>query len=70
MSSEVTPEVRTQRVKEFLQILPLTAEIAGLPHMDPNRPFTADQLDLRATHLRTAYKLARKMLKELGESGE
>jgi hypothetical protein len=65
---DVTPEQRSQRMKEFLQILPLTAEIAGLPKMDPNRPFTTDQLDLRATNLRSAYRLARKLLREVAES--
>ena len=70
MSVDVTPDVRNARVKEFMQILPLTTELAGLPPMDPNRPFTADQMDLRATNLRTAYKVARRLLKEIGESGE
>ena len=67
MSVEVTAEVRNQRIKEFLQILPLTVELAGLPTCDPNKIFTADQLDLRVTNLRVAYKLARNMLKEVGD---
>lgn len=69
MSADVSAEVRNQRIKEFLQILPLTAELAGLPKCDPNRLFTADQLDLRCTNLKTAYKLARQLLKEVAEGG-
>jgi hypothetical protein len=67
---EATPEVKNQRIKEFLQILPLTAELAGLPKMDPNRPFTPDQYEVRVVGMRNAYKLARKMLKEIAENGE
>lgn len=67
MSADVSADVRNQRIKEFLQILPLTAELAGLPKCDPNRIFTQDQLDLRVTNLRIAYKLARQLLKEVGE---
>jgi hypothetical protein len=67
MSTELTAEVRNQRIKEFLQILPLTIELAGLPQCDPNRLFSADQMDLRCTNLKNAYKLARQLLKELSE---
>lgn len=67
MSADVSPDVRNQRIKEFLQILPLTAELAGLPKCDPNKIFTADQLDLRVTNLRIAYKLARGLLKEVAD---
>lgn len=67
MSADVSAEVRNQRIKEFLQILPLTAELAGLPKCDPNRLFTADQLDLRCMNLKNAYKLARQLLKEVAE---
>ncbi|QEL18221.1 hypothetical protein [Limnoglobus roseus] len=67
MSADVSAEVRNQRVKEFLQILPLTVELAGLPQCDPNRLFTPDQMDLRCTNLKNAYKLARQLLKEMSE---
>lgn len=70
MSVETTPEVRSQRMKEFMTMLPLTAEIAGLPPGDPNRFLTQDQLEVRGTMLRNAYKVARKLLKEIGEEGQ
>lgn len=68
MSADVSADVRNQRIKEFLQILPLTVELAGLPKCEPNKLFTPDQLDLRVTNLRTAYKLARQLLKEVADS--
>ncbi len=67
MSVEASAEVRNQRIKEFLQILPLTVELAGLPKCDPNKIFTGDQLDLRCTNLKIAYKLARGLLKEVAD---
>lgn len=67
--SELTPEVRQQRAKEFLQILPLTVELAGLPHAAPATFFTTDQLDQRVVTLKNAYKHARKLLKEISEEG-
>lgn len=67
MNSEVPADVRNQRIKEFMQILPLTAELAGLPKCEPNKIFTSDQLDLRCTNLKNAYKLARGLLKEISD---
>ncbi len=42
MSADLTPEARNQRIKEFLQILPLTFEIAGLP---PGERYLATALE-------------------------
>ncbi|CAN5213090.1 hypothetical protein BH11PLA2_BH11PLA2_02320 [soil metagenome] len=67
MSADITPEVRQQRAKEFLQILPLTMEIAGLPDGQIGMPYNADQMDVRCMTLKTAYKLARKLLREVSE---
>ena len=67
MSTEATPEVRQQRMKEFMQMLPLTAELAGLPLCDPTRLFTQDQMEARATSLRTAFKLAKQLVREAGD---
>lgn len=66
---DVTPEVRQQRAKEFIQILPLTEAIAGLPHSQLGLPFNADQMDVRCQTLKAAYRQARKMLKEISEEG-
>ena len=69
MSAEVTHEVKQQRAKEFLQLLPLTAEIAGLPVGNQDRLMSAEIMELRANNLRTAYRIARQLLKDVSEAG-
>jgi hypothetical protein len=65
----VSPEVRQQRMKEFLSMLPLTMELAGLPKCEVGKMFTEGQMEVRIITLRNAYKQARTMLREIGETG-
>jgi len=67
--NEVSPELKQNRMKEFLQLLPLTIQIAGLPDCHPDRIFTADQMEARVTSLRIAFKQARSLMKEIAEQG-
>jgi len=68
--AEATPEVKQARMTEFMKLLPLTLELAGLPRSgDGHALFTADQIEARIMSVRAAYKLARSLLKEVGESG-
>lgn len=69
MSEIVGPDVKQARMTEFMKLLPLTMEIAGLAKAAPNALYTPDQMEARAMNLRTAYKLARNLVKEIGESG-
>jgi len=69
MPDDVTPEQRQQRMKEFMSLLPLTLELAGLPKCHPDRLFSTDQLEARAITIRSSYKVARNILKDIGESG-
>jgi hypothetical protein len=69
MSETVGPDVKQARMTEFLKLLPLTVEIAGLPDAPPNSLYTPDQMEARAMNIRMAYKLARNMVKEIGEAG-
>jgi len=69
MAEEITPEVRTQRMKEFLSMMPLTLELAGLPKCPPGTLFTEGQMEVRVTVVRNAYKLARQLVKDVGENG-
>ena len=69
MADEITPEVRTQRMKEFLSMMPLTLELAGLPKCAPGSLFTQDQMEVRVTVVRNAYKLANQLIREIGEKG-
>ncbi len=56
---------RQQRAAEFLRLLPLTVELAGLPEAEHGKYFTDDQLELRANTIRRAYKFARQLLGEV-----
>jgi hypothetical protein len=65
----VSPELKQSRMTEFMKLLPLTLELAGLPKADPARPYTTDQIEGRVMSIRSAYRAARALLKEVGEQG-
>ncbi len=67
MADEVSPEVKQSRMKEFMQLLPLTVELAGLPKAAPDQLFSSDQIEARIITVRSAYRLARQLLREVGE---
>ncbi len=52
-------------VSEFMQLLPLTLAIAGLPDAEHGKHFNEGQMDVRATTIRNAYKVARQLIKEV-----
>ena len=54
-----------QKINEFLRLLPLTLEIAGLPKAEPGRHYNEDQMSVRANTLRNAYKVARQLILEV-----
>jgi hypothetical protein len=54
-----------QKINEFMRLLPLTIEIAGMPHSELGRNFNADQMEVRANTIRTAYKIARQVVLEV-----
>ncbi len=58
------------KVKEFMQLLPLTAALAGLTHAEGGRPFTDAQLEGRAMAIRAAYKVARQLVLEIAKPAE
>ena len=51
-----------QKVSEFLRLLPLTLEIAGLPRAEAGRHFNEGQMDVRINTLKLAYKMARQLI--------
>jgi hypothetical protein len=69
MADEKSTDARQQRMKEFMSMLPLTLELAGLPKAAPNTLFNDGQMEARIISIRNAYKMARQMLKEIAESG-
>jgi len=69
MDQQVNNEAKQSRMTEFLRLMPLTIELAGLPKGDAARPFTSDQIEGRAMTIRTAYKVARNLIKDIGDNG-
>jgi hypothetical protein len=62
--STTDEETLKRRYREFLELLPLTVTIAGLPPSEGPYNYNADQLEVRTRTLLTAYKLARQLAKE------
>jgi hypothetical protein len=54
-----------QKVTEFMRLLPLTLEIAGLPHAEVGRHYNEGQMETRVNTLKTAYRLARQLIIEI-----
>jgi hypothetical protein len=60
----VDEETLRRRYREFLELLPLTINIAGLPASESPFNFTADQMEVRLHTLSAAFKLARQLVRE------
>ena len=54
-----------RRYKEFLELLPLTLSLAGLPHSEPGRYYGEEQIETRLFAVRHAYRAARALVREL-----
>jgi len=50
--------------KEFLDLLPLTLALAGLPTSESGRYYTEDQIEARVFTIKHAYKAARLVARE------
>ena len=64
MGSE-SPDRTQQKVREFMSLLPLTLELAGLPRSEGGKYFNEGQMDVRASTIRNAYKVARQLIKDV-----
>ncbi len=53
-----------QRYREFLDLMPLMLELAGLPKSEHGKYYTSDQIEARALSLKAAYKVARQVVRE------
>jgi hypothetical protein len=54
---------------EFMSLLPLTLELAGLPKGSPETLFNEGQMEARIISVRNAFRLARNLVREIGENG-
>ena len=55
------------KVKEFLQLLPLTQIIAGLPAAATGQYFNEGQMEIRANNIKLAYKAARALIMDIAK---
>ena len=61
-------EAIKRRYREFLDLMPLTVAIAGLPDSSGGRSFTTEQMEARAQVMANAFKLARQTVREVIKS--
>ena len=52
-----------QKYRQFLDLLPLTIALAGLPTSE-GRLFNEEQIDARSMTIRAAYRVARNVARE------
>jgi len=65
MSTDNSSQQAQQKVNDFLRLLPLTIEIAGLHRTEPGKNLNEDQMGVRVNQLKHAYKLARQLILEV-----
>ena len=58
------PNDLQRKYREFLDLMPLTLALAGLPLSDHGRYFTAEQIESRLFTIRHAWKAARQVTRE------
>ena len=54
---------------DFASLLPLTLAVAGLPEVEAGRHLNEGQLEVRGTIIRNAYKIAKKVLRDVAAGG-
>ena len=62
-SSTNAPAELQQKYRQFLDLMPLTVALAGLPTSE-GRLYSEDQIEARAMTLKAAYRVARTTAKE------
>ena len=65
--SQDAVEQQRRNIQEFLQVLPLTLALAGLPGAPGGTYFNDGQLEARSTAIRSAYKQARQLLRAIAK---
>jgi hypothetical protein len=54
-----------QKINEFLRLLPLTVEIAGLAQAAPGTHLNEGQMEVRGNTIKHAYKVARQVIVDI-----
>lgn len=63
--SSVDEETLKRRYREFMDLLPLTIQLAGLTPNTGPRALTPEQMEARATTLVNAYKVAKQTIRDV-----
>ena len=58
-------ETMKRRYREFLDLMPLTLAIGGLPQSEGTFNYNAEQMEIRANTLGMAFKYARQLAREV-----
>lgn len=53
-----------QKYREFLDLMPLTLALAGLPSSETGKYYTSEQIEARLFTIKHAYKAARQVARE------
>ena len=61
--AEMTDQQR--RYKEFLELMPLTLALAGLPPSEHGKYYNEEQIETRIFAIRHAHRAARQLVREL-----
>lgn len=56
-----------QELRNFASLMPLTFEIAGLPKAEPGRHLNEGQMEVRANTIKNAYKIAKRLLRDVAK---
>ena len=67
MSTDAGADRAQMKQREFMQLLPLTLAIAGLPECEHGKYYNEGQLEVRANALRQAFKYARQVVIEVSK---
>lgn len=67
--STVDEETLKRRYKEFLDLMPLTLEIAGLSANPGPRSYSQEQMEARAQVLVSAFKIAKQSVRDVLKQG-
>lgn len=62
---QVNPSETQRKYKEFMELLPLTLALAGLPTSEVGRYFGEEQIETRVFAVRHAYKAAKSLVREV-----
>ena len=58
-----------RRYREFLELMPLTIALAGLPHSETGKYYGEEQIETRLFAIKHAYKAAKGLVREIVAKG-